>query len=272
MEVSVVIINYNTFALTSACIESIIKKTSGLTYEIILVDNNSSETDAERFLAHFPRVILIKSPTNVGFAKGCNLGIDAAVGKYVLLLNSDTVLENNAIEIGKKFLDQHPAVAVATSILLYPDGKVQSNCQRFPSLKSNLFELLRLQKFLPKKWGGKILFGPFFNYDEIAYPDWVWGTFFMFERDKLKFLPHHKLADDFFMYVEDMQWCMDFSLLGYRIAFLPQARVVHYMGQSNGNKSPLIKNNTDAFMKKYYGRLHAKGIWLLNRLLVAEKG
>jgi GT2 family glycosyltransferase len=203
VEVSIVIINYNTFHLTMDCIQSIYSIATGLHYEIILVDNNSSDFDVLNFKTRFPQAKLIQSPTNVGFAKGTNLGISVANGEYILLLNSDTLLKNDVPKILHSFLVLHPRVAAVSGRLEYPDGKVQHNCQRFPSIKYQLFELLRLQKLLPKKWGGRILFGSFFDYESVAYPDWIWGTCFMFRKKLLDELPNSKLADDFFMYGED---------------------------------------------------------------------
>jgi len=250
--ISIIIINYNTFELTSKCIQSILSIESNLPSEIILVDNHSTEADPDEFLKIFPGIILIKSPANIGFAKGNNLGIEKAKGAYILLLNSDTVLLNDAITIVKQFLDSHPNVAAASARLEYPDGAVQHNCQRFPSVSTKLFELLRLQKILGRKMSGKVLLGSFFGYDSIAYPDWIWGTFFMFRKERLDGLPGKKLADDFFMYGEDMQWCMEFKYLGFRCAFLPDAHVVHLMGGSGGEGGKMMRLNLNAFMKLYY--------------------
>jgi GT2 family glycosyltransferase len=272
VDVSIVIINYNTFKFTCDCVRSIIEKTSGLNYEIILVDNFSTEKNPDEFLNLFPNLILIKNPTNSGFAKGCNLGISRSKGEYILLLNSDTILINNAIAICLGFLKENPDVAVVSSRLEYPDGEPQSNCQRFPSVKYQLFELFRLQKFLSKKRRGKILFGYFFGHDIIAYPDWVWGTFFMFEKKKLDWLHAGRLADNFFMYVEDMQWCKDFRLLGFEIAFQPEAKVIHFLGKSGvQKKGEMMRKNTYEFMKKYYTRAEIVLIKYIHRLLTKDE-
>lgn len=266
VKVSIVIINYNTFALTYSCIKSILKMTSGLKYEIIIVDNNSTEHPASEFKSEFHDIILIESPINVGFAKANNLGIARASGEYILLLNSDTVLLNDAISYSMDFLEKELSVGVVSAKLEYLDGRIQHNCQRFPSVRYKLFELLRLQKIVGKSRSGKILFGSFFDYKSVAYPDWVWGTFFMFRKNSLERLPERKLAENFFMYVEDLQWCMDFRLIGYRIAFLPSARVIHLMGGSGGSKNELIKKNMNQFMKRY-GWIKRIVIQLLDYLL-----
>ena len=271
IKVSIIIVNYNTFGLTSRCIQSIMHFVNDLAYEIILVDNNSTDTDPNAFTEQFPFVRLIKSQTNLGFAKGNNVGIAAASGDYILLLNSDTELVHDAVSVVYQFLETHRNIAVASARLEYPNGTVQHNCQRFPSIRVKLFELFRLQKLFPKT-GSRILLGSFFGHHEIIYPDWVWGTFFMFKKELLQRLPNNKLADDFFMYVEDMQWCFEFRKLGLEIAFVPQAKVIHHMSASGGKKSALMQQNLVFFMRQYYSSIHRTCIELVNLLLTGKYG
>lgn len=267
MDVSIIIVNYNTFELTCNCIESILSHEANLNFEIILVDNNSTEIPALEFKKKFANVVLIESPINIGFAKGNNLGIALSKGKCILLLNSDTILVNDAISKSMNFLVKQPKVGVVTARLEYKDGRVQHNCQRFPSPFYQLFEFFRIQKILGKRLGGRILLGPFFDHQSAVYPDWVWGTFFMFRKDSLELLPEKKLADNFFMYVEDMQWCMDFHLAGFKVAFLPEAKVLHLMGMSNGPKNEMMKQNEEEFMRLYYSAFTRGVIKILASLL-----
>ena len=268
VDISIVIINYNTFSLTCNCIESIIRNERQTSYEIIIVDNHSIERDSSDFLTIFPQVKLISCKENVGFAKGSNLGIEKAEGDFILLLNSDTLLLNDAIACSLKYLQLNNNVAVATCRLEYENGQVQHNCQRFPSIRYLLFELLRLQKIFSSK--KHTLFGAFFDYNTVAHPDWVWGTFFMFRKELIGKLPGKKLADDFFMYGEDMQWCMEFKHLGYEIAFLPDARVVHLMGASGGKKNVMMNQNLDVFMHCYYPGWKRFLIRMINILLTGK--
>lgn len=265
-DVSIIIVNYNTFDLTCKCVDSIRQKTDGCTYEIIVVDNNSSEPQTSEFPRLYPDVRFIRNETNAGFAKANNIGIAVAKGQYILLLNSDTQLSGNAILAALEYFKGHNSTAVVTTRLLYPDGKVQHNCQRFPSLRYKLFELLRLQK-LSRRIGGRVLLGFFFNYDEVIHPDWVWGTFFMFPRTLLEKLPSGKLNEDYFLYVEDMVWCKAFRALGYQITFLPGAEVIHFMGQSGGNRNHHMKKNLEDFMRKHYGLVHRLAIRAADKLL-----
>lgn len=270
MDVSVIILNYDTFHLTCNCIRSVLAKTKGCSFEIILVDNGSRQQDPGEFLKLFPEITLVANDTNLGFARGNNCGIEKAHGDYVLLLNSDTALKNDAVSMCLESIRKHTGIGVMGCRLESPDGSYQHNCQRFPSLRYKLFELLRLQKILPGNLSGKILLGYFFDHNSFVFPDWIWGTFFMFKRSLLSRLPNKKLADDFFMYVEDMQWCMDFRKCGYEIAFEPRAQVLHFMeGQRNLKKLPLVETNTAVFMKRNYSSVQIALIrqvdkWLLH--------
>lgn len=241
--------------------------TRGVTYEIILVDNASTETTPDQFAKKFPSVTMIASTENLGFSKGNNAGIAKANGEVILLLNSDTLLKNDAVTICYQFLKEHPDTGVVSARLEYPDGSVQHNCQRFPSVRVKLFELLRLQKVFGKAIGGRVLFGYFFDHQTRAFPDWVWGTFFMFPKRLLAELPEQKLADTFFMYVEDMQWCMEFQRRSHRVAFEPCAIVIHLSGKSGGSRSTSIAANIHTFMTMYYSALHRRLISLLDFLL-----
>lgn len=267
MDVSVIILNYNTFELTCSCIRSVLSKTRGCSYEVILVDNASTERDPGEFVRLFPQIKLVRNEINAGFAKGNNMGIEMAAGEAVLLLNSDTELANDAVSICLETLRKDRRTAVVGCLLTFPDGSVQHNCQRFPAIRYRLFELLRLQKLLPSRLAGKILLGFFFDHRSAVFPDWIWGTFFMFRRELLQQLPQRKLADDFFMYVEDMQWCMDFKRLGYRISFEPRGHVFHHLGKSNGRKSHLMEAHTEQFMRRHYSSWRRSLIGILDRWL-----
>jgi len=146
LKVSVIIVNFNTFELSSRCIQSVIEKTKLVDYEIILVDNASHECDAQKFKTLFPQIILVKSSINLGFAGGNNLGLQHATSNYILLLNSDTELINDAISLSINRIASNFYIGALSAQLLYPDGKMQYPASRFPSLKMELRELLRLNK------------------------------------------------------------------------------------------------------------------------------
>jgi GT2 family glycosyltransferase len=257
MQLSIVIINYNTYQLTCNCILSLKEKLQDLSYEILLVDNASSECNPQLFKEKFPDITLIASAVNTGFTGGNNMGIANAAGDYVLLLNSDTELINNAPKICYDYMQAHSEVGMTTAQLLYPDGRVQFNCRRFRTITWELLELIPVYKLLPKKKREQLMLHHYFDHQNFANCDWVWGAFMMFPRRIIDELKGQKLSDDFFMYCEDVLWCWDFKQLGYQIHFLPQAKVMHvHKGSVSKDKwlrirTTSIKNHA-AFMKKFY--------------------
>lgn len=267
MEVSIIIINYNTFELTSRCLKSLYEHNNGFSFEIILVDNNSSECNPDLFLVEFPSIKLIKSKENVGFSKGNNLGICQATGEYILLLNSDTELLENSIKRSLDYAETLPSFGVLSCKLVYPDDQHQSVAQRFPSIRLRVIELFRIHKLLPKKRAGKLLLGAFFDHNENAEVDWVWGAFFLFRQSSLEVLTNKKLNDDYFMYYEDIQWCLDFKKKGLKIYYYAETKVLHKMGGSSANKTALMATNKELFMKNNYSTFKIEACNLLDKCL-----
>lgn len=226
--VSIIIINYNTFTLTSNCIRSVIGQTHGVAYEIIVVDNASTEADADKFLLEFPHIILIKSDTNGGFACGNNLGIEKATGDYIILLNSDTVLQDNTISKCIDVMKQRNDIGVLGCRMTYPDGGIQYSARRFRSISWELLDLFRfIPLLIPYRKRANRMLGKYFRHDADMECDWVNGAFFLFPKRVLEQMPGKKLDDRFFMYAEDQLWCEQIKNLGYKIIFYSGSTIIH---------------------------------------------
>ena len=240
MDASIVIINYNTFDLTSGCIRSVIQFTMGGSYEIILVDNASSQRDPDDFLKEFPQLTLIKSDVNGGFAHGNNLGIAIAKGDYILLLNSDTILVEDSIFKCLHYMKAGMNVGVAGCRMIFPNGSVQYTARKFRTIK---WELLDLFRFIPMMMSyqkrSRLMLGKYFKCDENIECDWGNGAFLMFEKKILDRLPGKKLDDRFFMYGEDQLWCEQIKDLGYSVAFYSGTTIVHLGSASTDIKKQL---------------------------------
>ncbi len=231
-ELSIIIVNYNTFQLTSACIESIYQHTCDVDYEIILVDNASPECPPDLFKKKFPEIHLIKSQENLGFARGNNLGLQQASGEYILLLNSDTELVQNTLYECLQKIKSDPRLGVLSAGLMYPDGTLQAAAQRFPSLRIELVELFRWHYFMSRARRADYFLGFYFDHQSEKEVDWVWGTFFLTSRAVITQLPDAKLPDTFFMYYEDVQWCYLIRKMGYKVLYYPQSKVIHHLSAS----------------------------------------
>ena len=227
-EISIIIVNYNTFALTSNCVRSVIKQTKDVEYEIILVDNASSECDANFFLQEFPELKLIINPVNIGFAGGNNKGIEISTGDYLLLLNSDTILHEDSISKTIQYLRRNHNVGAVGCKMTYPDGKLQHTARRFRSIEWELLDIFRFIPFLlPYRKRAFLMLGKYFEADFNCSCDWVNGAFFLFSKKVLDHFPDKKLDERFFMYAEDQLWCWQFNQLGYKNYFYSETSIVH---------------------------------------------
>jgi len=261
--VSIIIVNYNTLQLTTACIHSIIQHTKNVDFEIILVDNNSTECNMSILTELFPQILFIQSYINLGFAGGNNLGLLKAQGEYVLLLNSDTELVNDAISFAVTRMKSDDTIGALSTKLIYPDGIPQPIAGRFPSLKTELFELLRVTKFESKKNKRNRLHADLLDYSIYTETDWLWGAFLLMPSVVLKKFPLQKLHEDYFMYYEDVHWCYFIKHnLKRKVVYTPEGIVIHHIGGSSTVKDPWdnFKNkilpNQYKFLIKTHGYIY----------------
>jgi GT2 family glycosyltransferase len=271
VDVSIIIINYNTFELTCSCIDSVIQFTKNTDYEIILVDNASIECSPDLFLQKFSTIKLIKSSINTGFTGGNNLGIQVAKGNAILLLNSDMILTEDVITKCLDILKNNNKIGLVTCMLKYPDGTIQKQCQRFPSIMLTIIELFRIHKLIPQPKRGILMENGFFDHLTSIYCDSIWGAFFMFPRNVLTNFEESKLPGEFFMYAEDLLWCYKIRKMGYKIYYNATTSIIHYLGASSSNSVLKLKHKNEYdFIVKYYGWLYAKTLVLLRSMLYAS--
>jgi len=246
VDISIIIINYNTFELTCNCIKSIIDETKGVNfnYEIILVDNKSTKDNPKLFISRFPEVKLIISQKNLGFAGGNNLGIEASKGKYVLLLNSDTIVLNNAIYKSWEYLEKSsPDIGVLGCKILNPDKSIQTstggkNVDGY-SLKKLIFQELQNNPIYfhlsnRSKHNNEKQCLPNYNENEIYETNVIYGAFMLVKGEVLD--RAGSLDNDFFMYSEDLEWCDRIIKSGFKIIYYPFAEIIHFDKQSSKNE------------------------------------
>ena len=150
MDISVVIVNWNTESILRDCLKSVYEQSKDISFEVIVIDNASTDGSVDMVKNNFSKVILIENKKNKGFAAANNQGIAKAKGRYILLLNSDTVILDNAIKKTVSFVDTHPAAAVTGCRVLNPDRSLQPTCFMFPSVLNLLLSTSYLYKLFPK--------------------------------------------------------------------------------------------------------------------------
>ncbi len=252
-DLSILIVNWNVRDLLRRCLQSIFANLPPRQMEIIVVDNGSSDGSVEMVRAEFPRVHLIPNPDNRGFPAANNQGLAVARGRYILLLNPDTEVVGDALETMVAFADAHPDVGVVGPQLLNPDGTIQSSRRRFPTLATAIFESTWLQPCAPRRLLTRyyVLDRPD---DEIQDVDWVTGAALMARREAVEQVG--PMDEGFFMYSEELDWCRRFRDAGWRVVYLPTARVVHYGGKSSEQVLPARHIHFQASKIRYFRKHH----------------
>ncbi|MCX7854846.1 MAG: glycosyltransferase family 2 protein [Anaerolineae bacterium] len=277
-DLSVLIVNWNVRDLLRRCLQSILAnsptcklatcklatcKLATCKLEIIVVDNGSTDGSVEMVRAEFPQVHLIANADNRGFTAANNQGLAVARGRYVLLLNPDTEVLGDALATMVSFADAHPDVGVVGPQLLNPDGTVQSSRRRFPTLWTALFESTWLQPYAPRRLLNRyyVLDRPD---DEIQDVDWVTGAALMARREAIEQVG--PLDEGFFMYSEELDWCRRFREVGWRVVYLPTARVIHHEGKSSEQVLPArhihFQTSKVRYFRKYHGPIAAEALRL----------
>ena len=225
VDLSIIIVNWNTKEYLLHCIDSILQKKGSIPMEIIVIDNGSRDRSGEEVKRQFPGLRLIENGRNLGFAKAVNQGLRVSSGRYLLLLNPDTQLREGAIEKLVSFMESHAEAGVAGAQLLNGDGSKQNSIANFPSLTTELLNKNLLRRLFPKKFPGKEK-----DYPEPIEVDSVIGACMMVRRDVLDQVG--LLDEDYFLFLEETDWCYRIKRTGWRIYHVPQAEVYHFQGKS----------------------------------------
>ena len=236
MDLSIIIVNYNTFALTKDTINSILRYSYPFTVEIMVVDNNSTDDSLKNLKKYFKckDVRFIESKENNGFAAGNNQGIKEARGRYVLLLNSDTIVKENTLENIYNYMEKHHDVGAVGCKVVLENGELDKACKRsFPN-PSNAFSRLFHIKTKNNDYNLEEL-----DDDGVYEIDCLTGAFMFIRRNALN--DSGLLDETFFMYGEDIDLCYRIKKSGWKIVYYGKSEIVHYKGASSKKqKSKLI--------------------------------
>lgn len=235
MNLSIIIVNFNTKKLLKDTLQSIIDTAYLTKYEIIVVDNASTDGSIEMVKNQYPQVNLIENKYNLGFPKANNIGIKDALGRYILLLNSDTKVLDDCIQRCLEYMDSKTEIGALGCKLLLANGKLDHACKRgFPTPEASLYYLLKLYKLFPnsKRFGQYTL--NYLSIDEISEVDALTGAFMMVRKEVINNVG--LLDETFFMYGEDLDWCFRIKEDGYKVIYYPEAVTIHYKGGSSKRK------------------------------------
>jgi GT2 family glycosyltransferase len=260
-DLSIVIVSWNAKEYVRQCLSSLRAATAGLSAEVIVVDNASSDGTPDVIEQEFPEVKLVRNSNNAGFAKGNNIGIRMASGKYVALINSDVTVPVGCLQKMVCYLDQHPAVGMLGPRMLTPSGFPGPSCMRKPSLGIWLTHALGLASFIPKL-SLQIQHPESVGTEEV---DVLNGWFWMVRKVALDQVG--LLDERFFMYGEDIDWCHRFWERGWRLVYFADAEALHFGGASSARAPVLfyveMQRANLQYWKRYHGRISQVAYFLI---------
>lgn len=249
-ELSVVIVNYNGFIYLKDCLDALLLNLKNIDFEIIVLDNCSQDTSCSFIKAHYPEIILIESIVNLGFGKGNNEAVKQAKGKYVLLLNMDTIVLDPILPV-LNFLKSDRSIGMVGIKMLDKTKKYCASAGNFPNY-SNLFQMKKQLEI-----GSEFIKG---NFSKACYEvDWLSGSFLLLSSQLYREIGG--FDEDYFLYVEDVDFSKKIADKGYKRVFLPNYSYIHFIG-FNSSKNHLLVKGYETYIAKHCKGLHKIGLQL----------
>lgn len=296
-KLSVIILNFNTREYTLGCLQSIKEQNmdpKGDELEVIVADNGSTDGSIEAIQEKFPWVKIIENKENIGFAAGNNRAIKKARGKVILLLNSDTVVFPDSFEKMLEFMDKVKDVGAATARLELSDGALDLACHRgFPTPWNALTYFLRLERAFPNIRLFSGYHQTWKDFDKVHQVDAISGACFFLRKEVIGEIG--LLDEQYFMYAEDLDWCMRIKNAGWKIYYNPEVKIIHFKKRSGRSKSEGLTISPETrklraktityfyetmriFYDKHYKKKYPKwvrsavltGIWLSTKVKLAR--
>jgi len=256
MDLSIVIVNWNVRELLQRGLLSVDKALpDDLAAEVVVVDNASTDGSAEMVRCEFPAVRLVASDENLGYARGNNRGAAETSGRYLLVLNPDTEIVDDALVTLVRYLDAHPPVGAVGPQLRYADGTLQSSRRRFPTPATAFCESTLLHQWFPNNPVARRYHLADQPVDMPQAVDWLVGAALMIRRAAWQQVG--PLDESFFMYFEELDWCRRGRTAGWEIHYVPAAQIVHYEGKSSEQvvaaRTIRFQRSKVRYFRKYYG-------------------
>ncbi len=257
MDLSVIIVNYKTPEILNLCVKSLKETISEISYEVIIVDIESEYKTEYLFRESFPEAKFIPTNENLGYSKSVNLAIknSDSESKYLLVLNADIIVKKQAVNNLFRFMEREERVGISGPQLLNFDNSVQDSCFRFYTPKIILYRRTFFKNFSFSKKALENFLMRDCDHSQTQAVEWLMGSALFVRRSALE---KTGLMDErFFMYFEDVDWCRRFWSNGYRVMYLPEAKMAHYHGkQSTGSKKYALIHIISAlkYFIKYCGK------------------
>lgn len=225
-DISIIIISTNERADLECCLASLGRVRGDLKLQILVIDNCCSDGTAEMVAASYPQVTLVRNQARYGFSTNNNIGILRSTGKYILILNPDTIVSEDTLTVVTAYMEANPHVGATGCKLVNPDGSMQYTARRFPTLRSVIFRWAKIDKYFPKSEILRDYLMKDCDHTKIREVDWIIGAFLFIRRSVLEEIgPFDQRFDP--LYIEDEDLCYRIKSRGYQVHYLPTTRIVH---------------------------------------------
>jgi len=275
-DVSVCIVSWNVADDLRACLESVRAQQTPPSHEVIVADNASSDDSVAMVREGSPEVTLIVNDENLGFARATNQTLRAARGRYLLMLNPDTVLEPDALASLVEVADAHPEAGIVAPRLVYPDGSLQYSCRRFPTIGAAVFRNTFLGRLFPNARAASHYVMADWHHDAEREVDWASGACLLIRREAFEQVG--ELDEGFAWGSEDVDYGLRMHQAGRRVVFTPATTVVHAVGRSTDQAVVPTIVRTHRGMYRLYRKHFTRnplarpfvwlGVWLRAGLLI----
>jgi GT2 family glycosyltransferase len=242
-------VSWNAKSDLRKCLKSL--ELASTEFETVVVDNASSDGSAEMVAMEFPSVRLIRSETNTGFSGGNNIGLADLDCDYAFLLNSDATVAPGDLDELIAFADATPAAGIIGPRVINPDGSIQYSCRRWPTFEAGMFRNVWLGRLFPNNKPASSYLMQDFDHRSIIDVDWVSGCALFISKDCIKKIGLLD-AETFFMYCEDMDWCLSAHKHHFRVVYFPGCEVTHAIGKSSDNAAERMILEHSRSMWKFY--------------------
>jgi GT2 family glycosyltransferase len=276
VELAVALVNWNNRDYLEQCLESIEAAGLPFAYEVVVADNGSTDGSQQMLAERFPYVKVVQNEGNVGVARGNNQCILNSTGRYIYILNNDTVVNRHSVVAMAEFLDEHPEAGAVGGNLLNPDGTYQSSFFRFPALWEELLIVShigrRLNPYFPSHSG---------PWPTVREVDWISSASIVVRREAIEEIG--LIDEEYFIYSDETDWQYRLWQAGWKVYYLPNVTTIHYGGgsfQPGGRRYALVYRGRMLFARKHYSRLYCVtqrwlfgaaalgrlGVWLVAQL------
>jgi GT2 family glycosyltransferase len=225
MDLSIIIVNRNTKGLLLDCVDSVYKTVPPLSFEAIVVDNASTDGSIDALKSSFPGVVIVENAKNLGFARANNQAIRRSAGRFVALLNTDTILTPGALGTIVKFMESDGRIGISGGQLLNGDGTLQNSIANIPTLATELLNKSLLKLLFPKRYPGKNT-----RFERPTEVESIIGACMVASRQAIDRVG--PLDESFFFFFEETDWCLTMKKNGLLVFFHPHARIYHLQGQT----------------------------------------